>query len=45
VLRYAARDTGGVHWQSSWGRSITAPFALAVVLDDDTVVVRIGERG
>lgn len=41
-LRDAA--TGG-QWAQSWGASITAPIAFAVVVDGDTTLVRIGERG
>jgi prepilin-type N-terminal cleavage/methylation domain-containing protein len=46
ALRYASRDSAGVRWLESWGRSIAAPFALGIVFGvGDTVVVRIGERG
>ena len=41
-LRDAAQ--GGV-WMKSWGASITPPVALGVVVDGDTSVIRIGERG
>lgn len=35
---------GGV-WMRSWGASITAPLAFGIVVDGDTSIVRIGERG
>jgi prepilin-type N-terminal cleavage/methylation domain-containing protein len=41
-LRDAA--TGGA-WIRSWGASITAPLAFGIVVDGDTTIVRIGERG
>lgn len=41
-LRDAA--TGGA-WIRGWGASITAPIALGIVVDGDTTIVRIGERG
>jgi hypothetical protein len=46
AFRYVSRDSTGVTWLESWGRSISAPFALGIVYGaGDTVVVRIGERG
>lgn len=40
------REAGnGGAWVRRWGASITAPIALAVVVDGDTTLVRIGERG
>lgn len=40
------RDAGnGGAWIARWGASITAPLALALIVDDDTTLVRIGERG
>lgn len=41
-LRDAAE--GGV-WMREWGFSISAPLALGIVIDGDTTIVRIGERG
>jgi prepilin-type N-terminal cleavage/methylation domain-containing protein len=41
-LRDAAR--GGT-WMRSWGATITSPAALGVVVDGDTSIIRIGERG
>jgi prepilin-type N-terminal cleavage/methylation domain-containing protein len=40
------RDAGnGGAWIARWGGSITAPLALALIVDGDTTLVRIGERG
>jgi prepilin-type N-terminal cleavage/methylation domain-containing protein len=40
------RDAGdGGAWIHRWGASITAPVALGVVIDGDTAIVRVGERG
>jgi len=45
ALRYLNRpDAGGV-WFYAWGRGITAPLALGIIMDSDTIIVRIGERG
>lgn len=41
-LRDAAQ--GGV-WMKSWGASITPPVAFGIVVDGDTSIIRIGERG
>jgi prepilin-type N-terminal cleavage/methylation domain-containing protein len=41
-LRDAAE---GGSWVTSWGASITAPIAFGVVVDGDTTIIRIGERG
>lgn len=40
------RDAGdGGAWLESWGASISPPLALGIVIDGDTTIVRIGERG
>lgn len=44
-LRYLGDAARGGTWFRSWGESITAPLAIGVVLDADTVILRIGERG
>ena len=55
TFRYLNRpDTGGV-WFVAWGHGISAPLALAIILDHgraagdkrmtDTLIVRFGERG
>ena len=44
-IAYLRSAADGGSWVRSWGASITAPIALAVVIDGDTTLVRIGERG
>ncbi len=44
-LRYLGDAGGGGRWFRSWGEGITAPLAIGIVLDADTVILRIGERG
>ncbi len=44
-ILYLRSAGGGGEWVKRWGASITAPIALGVVLDGDTAIVRIGERG
>jgi prepilin-type N-terminal cleavage/methylation domain-containing protein len=44
-LAYLRDAAAGGAWVRSWGASITAPIALGVVIDGDTTIVRIGERG
>ncbi len=45
ALRYLERAEGGGSWYREWGAGITAPRAIGVVLDGDTLIFRIGERG
>jgi prepilin-type N-terminal cleavage/methylation domain-containing protein len=44
-VAYLRDAAGGGSWVRSWGASITAPVAFAIVVDGDTTIVRIGERG
>lgn len=44
-ILYLREAGNGGSWLRSWGSSITAPLALALVVDGDTTIVRIGERG
>ncbi len=45
-LRYLDVSGGdGQRWLRAWGAGILAPFALGVIIDGDTAVIRIGERG
>lgn len=44
-LRYLGDAARGGVWFQSWGESISAPLAIGVVLDADTLILRIGERG
>jgi len=45
ALRYLNDASEGGTWFRTWGTSITAPLALGIVLDRDTLLVRIGPRG
>jgi prepilin-type N-terminal cleavage/methylation domain-containing protein len=45
VLRYLNDPVGGGIWFRIWGHGITAPLAIGVIIDGDTAIVRIGERG
>jgi hypothetical protein len=45
ALRYLNTPANGGEWFESWGAGATAPLALGVILDRDTLIVRIGERG
>ena len=56
-LRYLNSAASGGQWFRQWGRGITAPLAIGVILERDaagaitgdrsvdTLIVRIGERG
>lgn len=44
-LRYLSKVTAGGEWLRVWGTGITAPLAIGVILDADTLIVPIGERG
>jgi prepilin-type N-terminal cleavage/methylation domain-containing protein len=45
ALRYLNDAGGGGVWLRSWENTITTPLALGLILDEDTLIVRIGERG
>ena len=45
ALRYLNAPAGGGQWFRVWGHGITAPLAIGVITDGDTMIVRIGERG
>jgi prepilin-type N-terminal cleavage/methylation domain-containing protein len=45
ALRYLNDPAGGGQWFRLWGRGIVAPYAVGVLADSDTTIVRIGERG
>jgi len=45
TIAYLSSPEAGGSWISVWGTGITAPVALGLFLDRDTVIVRIGERG
>ena len=44
-LRYLSDARAGGTWFRRWGRGIVAPPAVGVVIDGDTLILRIGERG
>jgi hypothetical protein len=43
-LRYLADAASGGRWFVRWGDGLTAPLAVGVLLDGDTIIVRVGER-
>jgi prepilin-type N-terminal cleavage/methylation domain-containing protein len=45
ALRYLNDPSAGGSWIHTWGTGITAPMAIGVMIDADTLIVRIGERG
>jgi hypothetical protein len=45
ALRYLSAASGGGVWFHAWGQGITAPLAIGIVLDGDTTILPIGERG
>ena len=45
ALRYLADAAQRGNWLLRWGDGVTAPLALGVIIDTDTLIVRIGERG
>ena len=44
-LWYIAASEEGSPWYSEWGKGITVPAAIGVVIDSDTTFVRLGDRG
>lgn len=44
-MTYLRDAADGGAWVRRWGASITAPLALGIVVDGDTTIVRVGERG
>jgi len=44
-LRYLTTVYSGGEWIHTWGAGITAPLAIGIILDSDTLIVPIGERG
>lgn len=45
ALRYLITAEGGGSWLQVWGAGITAPLAIAVIVDADTLIIPIGDRG
>jgi hypothetical protein len=44
-FRYLLDPSRGGSWVPVWGTSSAAPAAIGVVVDDDTLIVRVGDRG
>ncbi|HEX6041738.1 prepilin-type N-terminal cleavage/methylation domain-containing protein [Longimicrobium sp.] len=44
-MTYLRDAASGGSWVRRWGASITAPIAFGIVIDGDTSIIRIGERG
>ena len=44
-LCYLADARDGGQWLRSWSTGVTAPLAIGAVIDADTLVLAIGERG
>jgi hypothetical protein len=44
-LRYLVDAREGGRWFVRWGEGASAPGAIGVLIDADTMIVRIGERG
>jgi prepilin-type N-terminal cleavage/methylation domain-containing protein len=45
AIRYLDSPSAGGTWIRVWGAGITAPVAIGVFLDRDTLILRVGERG
>lgn len=44
-LLYLREPASGGTWQREWSSSVAPPVAIGVVMDGDTVILRLGERG
>lgn len=44
-LLYLADAAQGGTWIERWGNGLSAPIAVGIVVDDDTLIIRVGERG
>lgn len=44
-LIYLRDAAGGGQWSHNWTSQLTAPLAVGIVIDADTLLLRIGERG
>ncbi|MGH7718683.1 MAG: PulJ/GspJ family protein [Gemmatimonadaceae bacterium] len=45
ALRYLSDADAGGTWFRVWGTGVTSPLAIGVILDADTLILRVGERG
>jgi prepilin-type N-terminal cleavage/methylation domain-containing protein len=44
-LSYLSDPHDGGTWYRVWGASVVAPIAIRVILDGDTTILRVGDRG
>jgi prepilin-type N-terminal cleavage/methylation domain-containing protein len=44
-LRYLSDASGGGQWFREWSSGLTTPVAIGVIVDGDTLLVRVDERG
>ena len=44
-LLYLNSPAGGGTWLREWSSTVATPMAVGVVLDADTLILRVGERG
>ncbi|MDQ2930842.1 MAG: prepilin-type N-terminal cleavage/methylation domain-containing protein [Gemmatimonadota bacterium] len=45
ALRYLISADGGGSWLNVWGAGITAPLAIGLIVNADTLIIPIGDRG
>jgi len=44
-LRYLLDAHDGGQWVTSWAEGVSTPLAIGAILDADTLILRVGERG
>jgi len=44
-FRYLESAANGGTWQRLWGRGVSTPLAIGVLIDRDTLIIPVGERG
>jgi len=44
-FRYLESAANGGVWQRLWGRGVSAPSAIGVLIDRDTLIIPVGDRG
>jgi len=44
-IQYLRDAANGGAWFRTWGAGITAPLAIGILTERDTLIIRIGERG
>jgi hypothetical protein len=45
ALRYLGSAASGGTWFERWGMGVSVPLGVAVIVDGDTLLVRVGARG